>query len=306
MWFTQSAQRLRSPAPSFPELQATVPRWVDDALGPDPSEVDVGPQVRAIASESLALLTATISRVPELSARELRKEVFRVYQRLESALAALQRQPLRFWNYIPAITCTMGEGLDRYMVFNAGRYDALALAHRDGLSPVRPLATASAVGIGGTDLIVHCLASTIPGIPVENPRQTSSWRYSSRYGPMPPCFSRATIATLGERTALLIGGTASVVGEQSRHPNDAEAQLRETLRNISAVVSAARTPAESGARPLDRLTELRAYAVDDDVAHFTRETLAIRCPRATRLEIVCARVCRPELLLELEGVADLE
>ena len=37
--------------------------------------------------------------------------------------------------------------------------------------------------------------------------------HSTRYGPIPPCFSRATIATIGTRRLLLIGGTASIVGD---------------------------------------------------------------------------------------------
>ena len=84
----------------------------------------------------------------------------------------------------------MGGGLDRYMVFNAGRFDGYAqwLCASDGFGRLLP--TASAVGVISDDLVIYCLASDTRGTPVENPRQKPAYKYSQRYGPMPPCFSR--------------------------------------------------------------------------------------------------------------------
>ena len=126
----------------------------------------------------------------------------------------------------------MVDGLDRYMVFNAGRHDAYS-------DQCGALGTASAVGIKGSDLSIHCLALEEPGTPVENPRQTPAWQYSARYGPLPPCFSRATIVDLAGRRTLLIGGTASVVGEDSRHAGEFDAQVEETLLNLEALIRTA-------------------------------------------------------------------
>jgi transcriptional regulator len=114
-----------------------------------------------------------------------------------------------------------------------------------------------------------------------------------------------TITTLGQRTALLIGGTASVVGEQSRHQGDVEAQFEETLRNMSILIAAARQHSSDAQTSLGRLREIRAYAVNDEVGRFVRRQLTARCPGAHRIEVVKASVCRPDLLLEIEGVADL-
>jgi chorismate lyase/3-hydroxybenzoate synthase len=290
----------------IPDLDLCPPRWVDEALGPHASKVDVGPRVRAMASGPLVLLTTTIALALEMPAHTLRSEVALSYQGLERSLVLLAREPIRFWNYIPSIGDAMGDGLDRYMVFNSGRYDAFAPRRRDGgTSFDRPIATASAVGVGGRDLVVHCLASDSPGSPVENPLQISSWRYSARYGPMPPCFSRATIATLGLRRALLIGGTASIVGEQSMHRDDAKAQMQETLRNIGALVAASGSRLDSDGDALGRIVDLRVYATSDRVADVVRRQLAACCPNVRRVEIVRARMCRPELLLEIEGVAEL-
>ena len=192
----------------------------------------------------------------------------------------------------------MVDGLDRYMVFNAGRHDAYSEQHG-------ALGTASAVGIKGSDLSIHCLALEEPGTPVENPRQTPAWQYSARYGPLPPCFSRATIVELAGRRTLLIGGTASVVGEDSRHAGQFDAQVEETLLNLEALVRTADGNHRDARAPLHRLVDLRVYVTSAAQAERVRELLVNRCPRARTIAVALAQVCRRELLVEIEGVAEL-
>ena len=286
----------------LPPLEPIPPRWVENVLGPDSTDVDLGPHVRGTASRNLLLVATTIEQAASMTADAVRARVTEAYQRISVALAAAERSPIRFWNFIPDLGRSMGPDIDRYMVFNAGRYDAF---RRPGYALAGSLATASAVGIGGTDLVIYCLASSTPGTPVENPRQKSSWLYSSRYGPMPPCFSRATIATIGSRSMLLIGGTASIVGEESRHPADPAAQLDETLQNIASVVTAAKGATDDVAPALERLVAIRAYVRHDEDAGLVRRELSRRCPRVERMELARARICRPELLLEIEAVAEM-
>src|SRR6187455_2321525 len=112
----------------------------------------------------------------------------------------------------------MAPGLTRYMVFNAGRFAALEELHGGRGELERSVASATGVGHKGEDLHVHCLATRAGGRAVENPRQVPAYRYSTRYGPVPPCFARATeVASYGSRT-LLVAGTSAVQGEDSTHP----------------------------------------------------------------------------------------
>jgi chorismate lyase/3-hydroxybenzoate synthase len=291
----------------IPALEPHFPQWVDNVVGSQARWVDVGPCMRAAGVESLVLIEVTVPQATLMPAEQLRAEVSCAYRRITRWLAARGRVPIRFWNYIPAIGEAMGDGLDRYMVFNAGRYDAFDHALSRVAEAFGPsIATASAVGVGGSDLVIHGLASDAPGIPVENPRQTSSWRYSKRFGPMPPCFARAVVTTLRARPTLLIAGTASIVGEESLHEGDVDAQLAETLRNIGAIITAAPAASPSGVQePFARLVHLRAYATTDDVARQVRLRLEACSPNARSIEVLRARVCRPELLLEIEGVADV-
>jgi chorismate lyase/3-hydroxybenzoate synthase len=199
----------------------------------------------------------------------------------------------------------MAPGLDRYMVFNAGRHEGYLRWFDDPGRFGTSLATATAVGISGDALVVHCLASDAHGQPVENPRQKPAWRYSARYGPMPPSFSRATVATVNGRRVLLIGGTASIVGEDSLHVGHVAAQLSETLCNLATLVSAARGVPETPDGALGRITDMRVYITRETDAPLVLAALRDRCPNADRVEVALTRLCRPELLVEIEGVADI-
>jgi chorismate lyase/3-hydroxybenzoate synthase len=287
----------------IPALEPRFPQWLDDEFGMPARWDDAGSGMRVSSAGPLLLLAVTIPQAVLMPAGRLRAEVSRAYRDLTRWLASSDRVAIRFWNYVPGIGDAMGQGLDRYMVFNAGRYEAFDGGDERPDSFERSLATASAVGVGGSDLVIHCMATDAPGIPVENPRQTPSWRYSRRFGPMPPCFARAIVTTLMDRPTLLIAGTASIVGEASLHEGDAPAQFAETLRNLAAIIHAAAP--DSVRDPLSRLVHLRAYAITNDVARMVRDRLTASCPDARSIEVSRAQVCRPELLLEIEGVAEV-
>jgi chorismate lyase/3-hydroxybenzoate synthase len=222
--------------------------------------------------------------------------------------------PVRFWAFVPIIHADLGADLDRYMAFNAGRFAAYSAwcGGRDELS--RAVATGSAVGVGGDRLELHCLASFEPGTPMENPRQVPAYRYSRRYGPLPPCFARATAIEGGTpvRRLLLVGGTASIRGEDSLHVGNLVEQTRETLRNLASLVRYASNPAEPAqmeeadlADWLGCFREVRVYRPRPDDTAEIMATLIPFLAGVRRIELLQAELCRPELLVELEGVADL-
>ena len=273
------------------------PRWVDELLGGSAPGGTCHGRVGIRTSRRSAHATACIGDAVRLEAQALRANVAAAYREIIDTLTEIGRHPARFWNFIPDIGEPMADGLDRYMVFNAGRHDAYS-------DHCGALATASAVGVKGSDLFIHCLALEEPGTPVENPRQTPAWQYSARYGPLPPCFSRATIVELAGRRTLLIGGTASVVGEDSRHAGQFDAQVDETLLNLEALIRTADGNQRDARAPLQRLVDLRVYVTSAAQAERVRELLVSRCPRARTIAVALAQVCRRELLVEIEGVAE--
>lgn len=249
------------------------------------------------------------TRVPDaarLSPADLESAVARAYATLAESLAASGHHPVRFWNFVPGIHADMGDGRDRYMVFNAGRFAAFLEWFGSAAVFSRMVPTASAVGIAQGPLVVHSLATRHESRPVENPRQVPAYSYSKRYGPLPPCFARGTLIapTPGNERLLLVGGTASIVGEDSQHERDARQQALETFENLAHLVAASRGDASPAPRQasFDAFTSLRVYIVRAADAPLLRSMVTERF-RNARVEFAQADLCRRELLVEIEGVA---
>ena len=279
------------------------PRWATElASGSHASASD---DTCVIRSDDFTLLTFRVPHADTADGRALESFTESAYRKLLLALrAGPHPYPLRIWNFVPRILDDGGDGLDRYMRFNAGRHRAYAglLGGADAFDQTLP--AASAVGHTGSELVIHALASSTAGTPIANPRQCPPYRYSRRYGPLPPCFARATCVNHGSGTMLLIGGTASIRGEHSLHISDLDKQLAETRTNLVALLSAAT------ARPLqptllNHLDHLRVYF--PLAADLPRIRAAVEewFPRPRRIEWHQAILCRAELLVEIEGRATL-
>jgi enamine deaminase RidA (YjgF/YER057c/UK114 family) len=189
------------------------------------------------------------------------------------------------------------------MAFNLGRHRAFCTWLGSEQAFPKCMATASGIGCHGQALVIHALASDRAGVAIENPRQVPAYRYSTRYGPRPPCFARAT-AWVDDcaRPLLLLGGTASVRGEASVHVGDLPAQIGETCGNLQALLANATTVA-GHAWTASSVRSLRAYLPDVQIADQVERGFRKVFPAVDQIEMVHAQLCRRELLVEVEGVA---
>jgi hypothetical protein len=301
-------------APDAPPRVASdlgLPPWVSDVLAraearPAASE---SAEVCVVESPAFTLVTVRKAGASSLDPQGFEACTRDAYTAIAAHLrAAAARHPVRFWNYIPDIHRPCGAGLDRYMCFNAGRFAACSdwLGGPDTFD--RLLATGSGVGHGGADLVIHALAAATPGVAVENPRQIPAYKYSRRFGPRPPCFARATALPAcepGRAPLVLVGGTASIRGEESVHVGHLRAQTLETFENLAALVRSAARGASDAATGLDAFRDLRVYHFRDAdktvIAGLVREAF----PGLDNVEYVGADLCRPELAVEIEGIAEL-
>ncbi len=259
-------------------------------------------RLQTTSSGDLTLVSVFLPDVESLDASRTRAAAAHAYAAIQRQVQSMAgRHPLRFWNFIPAISAPLSVGIDRYMAFNLGRYETMDRWLHAGAEPMR-IPTATGVGHSGSVLAVHALISARAGRHVENPMQRPAYRYSRRYGPSPPCFARATETHIAGERLLLIGGTASVRGEASLHRDCFDAQLTTTLDNLRALIAAA------GAQSHDMLALLRSarvYHRRPQDGPRLRARLAEALPHVEEMEFVEAEICRPELLVEIEGVAVL-
>jgi hypothetical protein len=259
-------------------------------------------------SRSLSLASARIVDADALEPQALEDRVAAAYRSLAAALkTSATPHPVRIWNYVPHIHRPSGPGIDRYMNFNAGRFKAFGDWFGES-EFARLVPAASAVGYDGRDLVIHALAAESPGVAVANPRQVAPYRYSRRFGPLPPCFARATVMQHSRGPLILVGGTASIRGEDSIHLKDLAQQTAETLENLAWLIAAAcgSTSIEPREVPewLSRFRELRVYySKPSDRAAITK-LIAPAFAMVERIEMVRAELCRAELLVEIEGLAD--
>ena len=297
-----------SPAPQPP----SVPGWVLDRFAGMPvrhrlvamSAIDRTCALTSTEIDGLALICAQLPHANTSNSAEFLRMVEAIYQLVHRGLDdSAAPHAVRMWNFIPGIHNRMDCGLERYQVFNKGRFNAFLDRFGDPL--VFPLALPTATGVGhrGHDLAVHVLGTSRPGRPLENPRQRPAFQYSQRHGPRPPCFSRATIAPLPDGPRLLIGGTASVRGEESMHHDSLVDQFTELSENLQSLVGLIHRDDHS---PLDRIDELRMYHRRVEDREQLEAAILTRFTGVRRMEIIQADICRQELLVEIEAVAEID
>jgi enamine deaminase RidA (YjgF/YER057c/UK114 family) len=249
----------------------------------------------------------------------------RVYDRSLSAFRALRsllgragvgfRQVLRTWLYLGDIVGREGEVV-RYTELNRARTDFFnGMVFLPGRLPpghqgraVYPASTG--IGTRGRDVQMSCVAlatdrDDVRAVPLENPRQTSAYDYAARYSPKSPKFSRGLALAHDRHATLFISGTASITRSETRHVGDPEAQTHEILDNIEALIAAdnlARHGLPGLGATLDNLARVRVYVKRPEHYAWVRAVCAARLGDVPAVFTI-ADVCRPDLLVEIEGIA---
>jgi 2-iminobutanoate/2-iminopropanoate deaminase len=125
-----------------------------------------------------------------------------------------------------------------------------------------------------------------------------AWNYAK-----PSSFSRGMRLDLNGLTILLISGTASIdENGRSVHIGDLRAQTRRTFSNISGLLASEGCTWHDIVRTSCYLRDIdRDYeAFNEERTAFYREQGLDPLPASTGIQ---AKLCRPELLVEIEAIA---
>jgi len=223
-------------------------------------------------------------------------------------------QTVRTWFYLEGITQPEA-GAWRYQELNRARsdfYGDIAFHsprfHRQGPQGFYPASTG--IGMSAANLLVSCVAmethrEDVLLLSLENPQQTPAYAYHSKYSGQSPKFSRAMALLLGDYMTTWISGTASIVSSESRYLGDIEKQTEQTIDNIQRLISpenfAAHGVSGAGAG-FEDLAKIRVYLKRPEDLAKCRAICAGRFGSIPAIYAL-ADVCRPELLVEIEGVA---
>jgi chorismate lyase/3-hydroxybenzoate synthase len=222
------------------------------------------------------------------------REIFEVLERTE------HRYLIRVWNYLPEIN-REANGDERYRRFNSARQAAFR-----GSGRPTEISVPAACALGspaGSPISIYFLASREPPTMIENPRQTSAYRYPPKFGVHSPSFSRACMLRGSPGANLFVSGTASIVGCETMHHGDVDAQTRETLANIEALLREANRVAGSARYSLDGL-KFKVYVRQPRDLDAIKSALAERLGAAPPIVYLRADVCREELLVEIEATGE--
>lgn len=244
----------------------------------------------------------------------------RTINSLEKVRAALRgagsdfQHVVRTWFYLGGITEREGRA-QRYMELNRARTDyyheiPFGCSLLDPNSPRGVFPASTGIGTAGHDLLLSCLAlqtdrKDVFLLPLENPQQTPAYAYHPKYSPKSPKFSRAMALFLGDCITTWISGTASIVDSESRHLGDIVGQTEQTIDNIERLIAsenfALHGVAGAGAT-LQDLAKVRVYLKHKKDYEACKAVCQRRFGPVPAIYAI-ADVCRPELLVEIEGVA---
>jgi len=254
--------------------------------------------------------------VPDTPARGVYDRAVKTFARMRDLLekGAAFDHTVRTWLYLGNIVGPEGD-TQRYKELNRARTDfylnvPFGRAHRmkglkHGMYPA-----STGIGMGESDLSMSGLAMDTTRkdvflLPIENPQQTPAYQYHTRHSPQSPKFCRAMAVVIGDAVITFVSGTASIVNSETRHVGDAAKQTEQTIENIERLVAAenfaAHNLAGAGAR-LSDMAAVRVYVKRPEDYPKCKAVCEKRLGEAPVVYVV-ADICRPELLVEIEGVA---
>ena len=115
------SRQILAPPINVQPLESRPPAWVA-ALVPDPGDSD---GINVTRRGNLLRARTQLQNARFMDADTLSASVQDAYVSLAARVADAGLYPVRIWNFVPGIGDRFGE-LDRYMVFNRGRFEALA------------------------------------------------------------------------------------------------------------------------------------------------------------------------------------
>ncbi len=206
----------------------------------------------------------------------------------------------RQWNYIEQITA-MHDGRQNYQEFNDARsrfYNSVEWTNG------YPAATGIGTVCGGVMVEVYAVkGENSISHAIDNPLQISAHSYSQKVltgvtdeqQRTTPKFERARL--VGD--TVYISGTAAIKGEESLTLDDAVEQTAETMQIIKQLVATDNLPI---ATEKSIYTLLRVYIKNEKDSSAVIKFMEDNYPETPK-HYLAADVCRPELLIEIEGTA---
>jgi enamine deaminase RidA (YjgF/YER057c/UK114 family) len=213
---------------------------------------------------------------------------------------------VRQWNYVPDILHIQSHGekvFQNYQVFNEVRqYYYSTVEFQDGYPSATGIGTRN--GNYNMDFVAFKSSASTRKFGLSNPKQQDAYRYGQAYlvgdtytGQIKktPLFERAKMVKSTDETLVYISGTASIIGQDTIGIGDIHRQTEVTIQNMDELLPV-------GPEQHVRYTYLRAYIKEVSDFPAVQSICEAHFPNTT-VSYLQADICRPDLLVEIEGAA---
>ena len=235
---------------------------------------------------------------------EQSKEIFGIIGDILQTNGFVPSDIYRQWNYIQGIT-VLNDGSQNYQEFNDARSIFYSSCEWNNGYPA-----ATGIGTSAGGVMVELCAikgEETANAAIDNPLQTAAHNYSQKV------LDGKVVEELNERTTpkferarilgrdIFISGTAAIRGEESNSSNDTVEQTAETMRIMDRLTSQENIPVPNNG---SRYIMLRIYVKKREEVQAVKEYMEVHYP-AIPNQILVADICRPELLVEIEGIGQI-
>jgi enamine deaminase RidA (YjgF/YER057c/UK114 family) len=225
---------------------------------------------------------------------------------------------IRQWNYVEDIVgydSLCESRLQNYQILNEVRAKYYAMASfKNGY----PAATGIGMNAGGIILEFYACHTHDKEkiIPVKNPKQKDAYEYSQEVligsslnlnkPKSAPKFERAKYIAVKNNRLIFISGTASIQGEKTIGVNDIETQTKTTIENINNLISVEnlKTNGILNNYHIIKFSSVRVYVKSPHYISVVRQICNKSFPEV-QVNYLIADICRDNLLVEIEGIAEL-
>lgn len=227
--------------------------------------------------------------------------IFKGIEKLLAGNGFVASDIYRQWNYIQGITM-LNDGSQNYQEFNDARsqfYNSCQWASG------YPAATGIGADAGGVMVEINAIKGSDISKAIDNPLQIAAHNYSQDVLDGKAIAGLDTLTTPKFERARLLGstiyisGTAAITGEESMNSDNAAEQAARTMEIMDRLVSRENIPVPCNGAHYDLL---RVYVKHRSDIEAVKEYMELHYPDASKHYLI-ADVCRPELLVEIEGIA---
>ncbi len=225
---------------------------------------------------------------------------------------------IRQWNYIEGIlniNTETGKQYQNYQILN----DVRAVYYsKERFEHGYPASTGIGMNAGG--IILEFIAikpnNGVNIVPLKNPVQTDAYDYSQgvlvgnslmqENKKSSPKFERAKYISINEKKTIYVSGTASIRDEKTIGINDVRKQTEVTIENIANLVSKTNLNNAGISNNYKKISFsfIRVYVKNISEINAVKE-ICNAYYRNVPINYLVADICRDNLLVEIEGIAEI-